>query len=398
MTDDVTGGATNEADARARFLAAMSRAAQTVNIVTTDGPAGRAGVTVSAMTSVSADTEKPTLLICVHRASAAAQAILANGVFCVNVLRDDQARISDVFAGRHGGAVAERFDHADWVAMPSGAPRVVEPLVAFDCRMVSADLVGLHHVFFGEVGEIFIAGRGSPLIYARRSYGAAAPIGAAQAPVPNLARDDRLTLACVGTIGAALLPRLVRRLHDAAPEVAVTLVEGDQARVSAALASGEVELALMHDDATAAAFVTEPVAEIAPHALVPADDPLSARAALAPGDFAGRPLVLLSASPGPERVIASLRAEGIEPRVALRSGSVETVRAMVAQGLGIALIEAPKTGAPLRDGGALRCLPLAWSMPPTRLLLARHEGALSFAAECFLGLCREASPAWRNRA
>lgn len=397
MTGDLTGGATNEADARARFLAAMSRAAQTVNIVTTDGPAGRAGVTVSAMTSVSADTEKPTLLICVHRASGAAQAILANRVFCVNVLRDDQTRISDIFAGRHGGAVAERFDHADWVAMPSGAPRVVEPLVAFDCRMVSADLVGLHHVFFGEVGEIFIAGRGSPLIYARRSYGAAAPIGPAQPPVPDLARGDRLTLASIPTIGATLLPGLVRKLHNAAPEVAVTLVEGDQARVSAALAGGEVELALMHDDGTAAAFVTEPVAEIAPSALVPADDPLSARAALAPEDFAGRPLVVLTASPGPERLLASLRAEGVEPRVALRSDSIETVRAMVAEGLGIALIEAPKAGS-VRDDGPVLARPLAWPVPPARLLLARREGALSFAAECFLGLCREASRVGQDHA
>src|SRR5690625_1207181 len=113
-----------EDDLRARFLAGMSRAAQTVNIVTTDGPGGRGGMTVSAMTSVSADTEKPTLLICLHRDSSAAPLILANGVFCVNVLRDDQTRISDVFAGRHRRPSedrpdpAERFNHAEWVAMP----------------------------------------------------------------------------------------------------------------------------------------------------------------------------------------------------------------------------------------------------------------------------------------
>ena len=40
---------------RDRFIAGMARAATTVNVVTTDGPAGRAGVTVSAMSSVSAD-------------------------------------------------------------------------------------------------------------------------------------------------------------------------------------------------------------------------------------------------------------------------------------------------------------------------------------------------------
>jgi len=62
-------------DLRARFLGGMAQAAATVNIVTTDGPRGRAGVTVSAMSSVSADMEKPVLLVCVHHLSPAAPAI-----------------------------------------------------------------------------------------------------------------------------------------------------------------------------------------------------------------------------------------------------------------------------------------------------------------------------------
>ena len=84
---------------RTRFLEGMSHAACTVNIVTTDGAAGRAGVTVSAMASVSADSEWPTLLVCVHHLSPAAARIVENGVLCVNVLRDDQSYISDTFAG-----------------------------------------------------------------------------------------------------------------------------------------------------------------------------------------------------------------------------------------------------------------------------------------------------------
>ena len=36
-------------DLRQRFLAGMSQAACTVNVVTTDGPAGRFGLTISAM-------------------------------------------------------------------------------------------------------------------------------------------------------------------------------------------------------------------------------------------------------------------------------------------------------------------------------------------------------------
>ena len=83
---------------RDRYLEAMSEAAATVSVVTTDGPAGRAGVTVSAMCSVSADP--PTILVCVHHLSPACEAIRENGAFCVNVLGDGQSAISDTFAGR----------------------------------------------------------------------------------------------------------------------------------------------------------------------------------------------------------------------------------------------------------------------------------------------------------
>lgn len=160
----------HDPDLRARFLAGMSHLAATVNVVTTDGAAGRGGITVSAMSSVSADTPRPTLLVCVHRDGSAAPMILENGVFCVNVLRDDQAYISDAFAGRFRDQLADKFECAEWRGMTTGAPRVVDPLVAFDCRVVSSELVGTHHVFFGEVHEIYMASHGSPLIYARRAY------------------------------------------------------------------------------------------------------------------------------------------------------------------------------------------------------------------------------------
>ena len=127
---------------RQRFLHGMSHAAATVHVVTTDGAAGRHGVTVSAMTSVSADTSHPTLLVCIHERSAVARATLENGVFCVNVLRDDQAHISDSFAGRSSARGSAKFDCASWTSQVTGAPRVIDPLVAFDCRVAASERVG----------------------------------------------------------------------------------------------------------------------------------------------------------------------------------------------------------------------------------------------------------------
>ncbi len=156
---------------RQRFLDGMSQAACTVNVVTTAGVAGRHGVTVSAMVSVSADTPQPTLLVCIHERSAAVAALLVNGVFCVNVLREDQAHVSDSFAGRSGAQGSAKFDCTRWTTQVTGAPRVMDALAAFDCRVTASERVGSHWVVFGAVLDIHVAGTGAPLIYAKRAYG-----------------------------------------------------------------------------------------------------------------------------------------------------------------------------------------------------------------------------------
>lgn len=161
---------------RRRFLDAMSATACTVNVVTTDGAAGRAGVTVSAMSSVSADSPAPTLLVCVHHLSPAAGAILANGVFCVNVLRADQAEVADRFAGRASAPGGDKFAGSAWTAMASGAPRVIDPLAAFDCRLIGCQRVGTHHVLVGAAEEVFVAAGGAPLVYANRAYAMPTPL------------------------------------------------------------------------------------------------------------------------------------------------------------------------------------------------------------------------------
>lgn len=155
---------------RQQFLEGMSRAATTVNVVTTDGPAGRAGVTVSAMSSVSAD--RPALLVCVHQASPARHAIKVNGRLCVNVLRDDQAPISDRFAGRAKTADGDKFGGLAWRRLATGAPALDDALVAFDCTVMKEIDWGTHTIFIADVVDIELAeDEGRPLIYASRSYG-----------------------------------------------------------------------------------------------------------------------------------------------------------------------------------------------------------------------------------
>jgi flavin reductase (DIM6/NTAB) family NADH-FMN oxidoreductase RutF len=378
-------------DLRARFLGGMAQAAATVNIVTTDGPRGRSGVTVSAMSSVSADMDKPVLLVCVHHLSPAAPAILANGVFCVNVLRDDQSYISDSFAGRFKDELPDKFDCVQWTTQVTGAPRVVDPLVAFDCRVREHTRVGTHYVFFGEVQDIFVAERGSPLIYANRAYGAASRIERAASLGAGAAAEGRkLSVGCFHTFGPFILPEVIGKLHARENRIELFLVEGDQRRVLESLLAGETELALLYDLDLPDEVQRETLTELTPYVLLPDGHSLAAKPQLSPQDLAGEPMVLLNAPPSRDYFLSILREAGVEPDVAFRSASFEMVRGLVGHGLGFTLLATKPASAMTYDGRALVSRPLIAATEPSRVVLAYRRGArLSPPAEEFAWLCRD---------
>ncbi|MFC3692435.1 flavin reductase [Chenggangzhangella methanolivorans] len=149
-----------------RYRDAMAAVAAAVNVVTTDGPAGRAGFTATAVCSVT--DAPPTLLVCVKRDSSVGEAFHANGVLCVNTLAPEHETLSNLFGGRT--PVEERFAAADWIIGPSGAPVLKGALASFDCKISSIVDVGTHAVLFCEVLGVGGGEGREGLIYVGRRY------------------------------------------------------------------------------------------------------------------------------------------------------------------------------------------------------------------------------------
>ena len=162
-------------DLKASFLEGMSKSAASVCGVTTDGSAGRGGVTVSAMTSISADGERPTLLTCLNASASALPLVLENTCFCINVLTIDQTDISDVFSSRIPAPGGDKFNAVRHGVLQTGAPWLRDALVAFDCRLVSAEKLGTHHICIGAVEAVRVAPDCEPLLYGMRRYLRAEP-------------------------------------------------------------------------------------------------------------------------------------------------------------------------------------------------------------------------------
>lgn len=359
-----------DAALRQRFLVGMSHAACTVNVVTTDGVAGRHGVTVSAMVSVSADTAQPTLLVCIHHKSPVATAVLANGVFCVNVLRDDQAHISDHFAGRSGRKGEEKFDCTEWTTQVTGAPRVIDALVAFDCRVTASERVGSHVVLFGSVQDIFIAGRGAPLIYANRAYGVPRRFLPRAAARQGEEGELSLSLGCYQVFAPYLVPALVARMTRLHPGLALSLVEADQTHLIDGLRRGDVDFALLYDFGLDPELRVEPLAQLTPYVLLPEGHPMSSAAEISLEALAPEPLVLLDLEPSRDYFYSLFRERGLEPTVAFRTRSLETVRGLVGHGLGYSILATKPANNMSYDGRALVTRRLSGSVRLSSLVLA----------------------------
>lgn len=152
---------------KTEFRDAMSRVCAPVNVITTNGPAGRGGFTATAMCSVT--DEPPTLLVCMNGKSAQSGLFLENRRFCVNVLANDHQELAGYFAGKQADMSA-RYAAAHWVDMPSGSQALADAMVSFDCRLVEAKLVGTHNIFIGQVIGIRSRPDGEALLYFDRNY------------------------------------------------------------------------------------------------------------------------------------------------------------------------------------------------------------------------------------
>jgi flavin reductase len=145
---------------------AMVRLPAAVHVITTDGPAGLAGFTASAVISLS--DAPPTLLVCVNKQSSVHDAVIGNGVLCVNTLADKHVALSRLFGGKT--PVDERFATGCWRSGATGSPVLEDAAVSFDCEVDSVLDGGTHDILHCRVTSISSRNSARGLVYLNRQY------------------------------------------------------------------------------------------------------------------------------------------------------------------------------------------------------------------------------------
>ncbi|MDD0824489.1 4-hydroxyphenylacetate 3-monooxygenase, reductase component [Mannheimia sp. AT1] len=151
----------------AQFREAMAHLSSAVSIVTTNGLAGKAGLTVSSVTSV---TDTPaTLLFCINKNSHVHDIIKQNGKVCINVLSHEQEELAKHFAAMLNSTMEERFEWNIWNNGFDKQPVLQGAISALQGNIVDMHSVGTHTIFIVQLSHIDVAPNHS-LVYFGRQF------------------------------------------------------------------------------------------------------------------------------------------------------------------------------------------------------------------------------------
>jgi DNA-binding transcriptional LysR family regulator len=189
---------------------------------------------------------------------------------------------------------------------------------------------GARAVTLTEAGELLL--RHADAIVAR--------LDAVHADMAALRAGETGTLR-VGTyqsVGARVLPRLIRRFREARPGVELSLHEpSTDPELYERVERGELDLAFCSPPLLSGPFEAAVLMRDPHILLVPAESTLARRRSATLDDLGDLPLIGSHACRSGEIVESTLREAGYEPRYAFRSDDNGTVQGLVAAGVGVAL-------------------------------------------------------------
>ncbi len=140
-----------------------------VSIITARDGDLRAGLTATAVCSVTADP--PRLVVFVNKNVFASEVILKSGGLCVNVLEGEQEEVAKAFAGMVKDVQGDaRFEHGTWRELVTGSPTLDGSLANFDCRVIKVFDESTHHAFLCEVLATCERNDGEALIYLNGAF------------------------------------------------------------------------------------------------------------------------------------------------------------------------------------------------------------------------------------
>ena len=184
-----------------------------------------------------------------------------------------------------------------------------------------------------------------------------------------------LRLGAIYTIGPYLLPKLIPILRKSAPAMQLLIQENFTHRLAEELRSGEVDVILVALPFEQPGVMTRAVYDEPFLVAVPKGHPWENRKRVTSEELTSESLLLLGEGhcfrDQVLDICHTVRARERSPlSKTVEGGSLETIRQMVAGGVGITVLPATSTATGTGPGDLIRILPFARPAPTRRVVLA----------------------------
>ncbi len=147
------------------FRAVMGHFATGVTVITTAHDGEVRGMTANSVTSVS--LEPLSVLVCVNHEAITHRILSGGGVFCVNILTDEQEQLSRACA--RPDTPEAGLEGVPYHIGASGSPVLDNALAYLDCKVSATFEFGTHSIFVGEPVDLGYT-PSQPLLFYRGKY------------------------------------------------------------------------------------------------------------------------------------------------------------------------------------------------------------------------------------
>lgn len=190
------------------------------------------------------------------------------------------------------------------------------------------------------------------------------------------------------TLSPRLVPILAAHFTVEHPQVDLELIEGAPHELQDEVLGGRVNAAFLYGLQAGEDLAITEVAPVQLHLILPAGHRLAGERSVWLRDIVEEPAILLDVPPTAERLTAIVESVGLALDVHWRSANMDTIRSLVAAGLGFSFANSIPATDTAFSGGSVVYRPVADTIPRNRIVAVTLPGRVPRRVQAAIDLVR----------
>lgn len=181
-------------------------------------------------------------------------------------------------------------------------------------------------------------------------------------------------VGCLSNLSSRYFGDIARRFALRHPEIQLRLRDADQEALLELLAAGEIEVAITYNVLSEDKLVLTDLLEVTPYVIVHDKHRLRNRVSVHLSELANEPCILLDLPISRRYFSALFEMLSFKPQLRYSVRSIETVRSLVANGLGYSVLTSPISSGATYDGRRIVTLPLSDPILKPKIVCVQDAG------------------------